>query len=282
MLSMLQRAREQRVRVPDARQHRLHQHDPPAVGAGVPRGRGHRAADPCLHPVERRDHGPPRAAPRDRGRRAHLHLRLGRVPCTRWASTTSSAAGTMPVAVTRSSSRVTLPPACTPAPSSRDGSSESQLDRFRQEVSQTRARRRPSLLPAPAADAGLLGVPHRLDGTHAPQRDLPGAVQPVSAEPGHQGHQRSACLGLSRRRGDGRAGVARRDRCRGSGATGQPHLRRQLQPAAPRRAGPRKREDHPGTGGLLPRRRLERHQGHLGSRMGPPPGSSTPRAPWST
>jgi pyruvate dehydrogenase E1 component len=29
------------------------------------------------------------------------------------------------------------------------------------------------------------------------------------------------------------------------------------------------RQDHPGAGGVLPRRRLERHQGRLGARVGP-------------
>ena len=49
----------------------------------------------------------------------------------------------------------------------------------------------------------------------------------------------------------------------------QPHLRHQLQPAAARRPGARQRQDHPGARGVLPRRRLERHQGRLGPRVGP-------------
>ena len=52
--------------------------------------------------------------------------------------------------------------------------------------------------------------------------------------------------------GDGemrRARVARRDRAGGPRAARQPDLRRQLQPAAPRRPGPGEREDHPGAGG---------------------------------
>ena len=40
------------------------------------------------------------------------------------------------------------------------------------------------------------------------------------------------------------------------------------QPAAPRRPGARQRQDHPGARELLPRRRLERHQGRLGPRVG--------------
>ena len=45
-------------------------------------------------------------------------------------------------------------------------------------------------------------------------------------------------------------------------------LGRQLQFAAPRRPGARQRQNHPGTGRRLPRRGLERHQGHLGLRLG--------------
>ena len=45
-------------------------------------------------------------------------------------------------------------------------------------------------------------------------------------------------------------------------------LRRQLQPAAPRRPRARQRQDHPGAGGHVPRRRLERDQGDLGRPLG--------------
>ena len=59
--------------------------------------------------------------------------------------------------------------------------------------------------------------------------------------------------------------------------TRQPDLRHQLQPAAARRPGPRQRQDHPGIGRRLPRRRLERHQGHLGLRLGPAAGQGRRR-----
>ena len=45
-------------------------------------------------------------------------------------------------------------------------------------------------------------------------------------------------------------------------------LRRQLQPAATRRAGARQRQDHPGARDELSRRRLERDQGDLGLGLG--------------
>ena len=71
--------------------------------------------------------------------------------------------------------------------------------------------------------------------------------------------------------GDGemrRAGVARRDLAWRPRAPRQPDLRHQLQPAAPRRAGARQRQDHPGARGRLPRRRLERDQGRVGLAAG--------------
>ena len=132
-----------------------------------------------------------------------------------------------------------------------------------------RAGRRPVVLSAPVADAGLLAVPHGLDGPRPIMRHLPGALQPLPAAT-------AACttphepqgLGLPRRRRDGRAGDARRHHARLAREARQPDLRRQLQPAAARRPGARQRQDHPGTGSRLPRRRLERHQGHLGQRLG--------------
>ena len=65
---------------------------------------------------------------------------------------------------------------------------------------------------------------------------------------------------------------------RGPRGPRQPDLRRQLQPAAARRPGPRQRQDHPGARGGLPRRGLERHQGHLGARVGRAPGTRRRRA----
>ena len=65
-----------------------------------------------------------------------------------------------------------------------------------------------------------------------------------------------------------RARNARRDHAGLAREARQPDLRHQLQPAAARRPGARQRQDHSGAGRRLPRRRLERHQGHLGRRLG--------------
>ena len=55
----------------------------------------------------------------------------------------------------------------------------------------------PVVVPAPAADAGLLGVPDRLDGPDRHQLDLPGPVQPLPPQPRHQGHQPTSTSGRS-------------------------------------------------------------------------------------
>ena len=82
-------------------------------------------------------------------------------------------------------------------------------------------------------------------------------------------HRRAQGVGVHGRRRDGRAGVAGRDLAGRARAARQPDLRRQLQPAAPRRPGARQRQDHPGARDRLPRRGLERDQGDLGPALGP-------------
>ncbi len=85
-------------------------------------------------------------------------------------------------------------------------------------------------------------------------------------------HLAATCLGLPRRRRDGRAGEPRGAAARRIRGAGQPHVRRQLQPAAPRRARTGQRQDHPGAGVVLPRSGLERHQGRVGPGVGPAAG----------
>ena len=74
---------------------------------------------------------------------------------------------------------------------------EDQLDGFRQELSHGGPGDGLPVLPAPAADAGLLGVPHRLDGPRPDERDQAGAVQPLPARPRHQGHRATSTSGRS-------------------------------------------------------------------------------------
>ena len=133
-------------------------------------------------------------------------------------------------------------------------------------------------LPAPVADAGLLAVPHGLDGPRPADGDLPGPLHEVPAGPRPGRDRRAQGVGVHGRRRDGRAGVAGRDLDGRPRAPRQPDLRHQLQPAAPRRPGARQRQDHPGARDELPRRRLERHQGDLGLALGPAARAPTTRA----
>ena len=154
---------------------------------------------------------------------------------------------------------------------------EEHLDHFRREA--LTAGHRAVVVPASAADARVLAVP---DGEHGPRadgRDLPGALQPLPGRARHRRHAERPRVGVPRRRRDGRAGVDRRAEPRRARGARQPHLRRQLQPPAPRRAGARQRQDHPGAGGRVPRRRLERDQGDLGPRVGRPAGAGQGRRP---
>ena len=98
--------------------------------------------------------------------------------------------------------------------------------------------------------------------------DLPGAVPALPARPRARQHRGAQGLGVHGRRRDGRARVAGRHRPGAARGARQPDLRRQLQPAAPRRPGARQRQDHPGARGGFPRRRLERDQGRSGAPTG--------------
>ena len=98
--------------------------------------------------------------------------------------------------------------------------------------------------------------------------DLPGALQSLPRRSRAEEAVEHEGVGVPRRRRDRRARDARRDQPGGARKARQPDLRHQLQPAAARRSGPRQRPDHPGARGDLPRRRLERHQGAVGQRLG--------------
>ncbi len=130
--------------------------------------------------------------------------------------------------------------------------SEEQLAHYRQEVGGAR----PVLVSASVADARLLAVPDRLDGTRARSpRSTRRASCAISSTAASATRRRSPCMGRVRRRRDGRAGIDRRADARRARGPRQPHVRHQLQPAAPRRPGARQRPDHPGAGGAVHRRR---------------------------
>ena len=250
-----------------ADQHRLRQHHPHRPGAVVPRRRGGRALLPALDPVERRDDRAPRAAARDRRRRAHLDLRLLGHALRGRLQPLLPGQGPPGRGRPRLHPGPRLPRHLRPR-LPRGAAVGGPARRVPPGALARRPGPRPALLPAPAADAGLLGVPHGLDGARPDERDHAGPVQPLPGQPRHHRHLRPARLGVPRGRRDGRAGVPRPDPHRGRRRAGQPHVRDQLQPAAAGRPGARQREDHPGAGGVLPRRRLERDQGDLGPRVG--------------
>jgi hypothetical protein len=80
---------------------------------------------------------------------------------------------------------------------------EADLAHYRQEITARPGAARAAVeLPAPLADAGLLAVPHRLDGHRADQLDLPGALHALPAP--HRGcatgrpHASGACSATAR------------------------------------------------------------------------------------
>ena len=133
----------------------------------------------------------------------------------------------------------------------------------------TRRRRRAVVVSASVFDAGFLAIPDGLDGARPDHVAVSGAVQPLpaGARPGEM-EGRAESLGVPRRRRMRRAGNARRHHARRAREPRQSDLGHQLQFAAARRPGARQRKNHPGTRRLVPRRGLERHQGHLGHAIG--------------
>ena len=131
--------------------------------------------------------------------------------------------------------------------------------------------RRPVVVSAPVADAGLLAVPDGVDGPRPDHGDLPGALHEATCtDRGLADTERPQGLGVPRRRRDGRARVAGRDRAWPSREK-LDNLIFVVNCNLQRLDGPVR-----GNGKIiqeleadLPRRRLERHQGHLGPTLGP-------------
>ena len=161
-------------------QHRLHQHDPARARALVPRRRVRRAAHPRLYPLERRRHGVPGQPAGPRRRRPHRDLRLGRQPVR----------GRLQPLLPRQGPRRVRRPGLLPGsrrarhlrPRLPGGPADRAAAR-RLPAGTVPPGRGPAVVPASAADAGLLGVPHRLHGPRRHQRHLPGPLQPVPAGP---------------------------------------------------------------------------------------------------
>ena len=183
---------------------------------------------------------------------------------TRSASTTSSAARTTPAAATRSTSRATAPPASMPAPSSRAGFTEDQIDGFRQELSHGGAGSRPTRTLAHAEFWSSL--PSRWASARSTRSTRPASTATCTTAASRTpatstcGPSSATARWTSPSRSARSAGGARGAR--------QPHLRHQLQPAAARRPGRGNGKIIQELEAVLPRRRLERHQGRSGAATG--------------
>ena len=174
---------------PDA----LHQHDQPRAGAGLPGRRGDRAAHPPDDPLERGGDGPAREQPLLGHRRPPRDVRVGGQPVR------GRLQPLLPGQGRRAAGDQIFYQGHAAPGHLRPGVPRGPPDRgpARPLPARDRPRPGPDLLPAPAADARLLGVPDGLDGPRPDQRDLPGALQPLPPEPRHPRHDRARASGRS-------------------------------------------------------------------------------------
>ncbi len=243
-------------------QHRLYQHDPGRQAGPAARRLQHRAEGPPLRPLERDGDGRAREQGHQR-RRPHRELRLRRDALRHRVQPFLARA------VRRSRRRPRVHPGPLGAGRLRARVHAGPPHRGTDGQFPPGSRRQGNrVVPAPLADAGFLAVPDRVDGTRAADGDLSGALHEIHAGPRNGEDRRPQGLGIHGRRRDGRARIDGRDRDGGTREARQPDLRRQLQPAATRRSGARQRQDHPGARERFPRRRLERHQGRMGTALG--------------
>ena len=170
------------------RHHALHQHDSRRRAAALPRQPRDRTAHQEHHPLERHGDGRPRQPRRQEHRRPHLDLRL---------VGDARRGGDQPL-LPRPRRRLRRRPGLLPGPRLaghlRPGLPRGPAHREAAGELPPRAgrRRRAVELSASVADAGLLGVPHGVDGPRADHGHLPGALQPLPAGPRHQGHEPAA------------------------------------------------------------------------------------------
>ena len=246
------------------RQHALRQHHSGRGGPRLSRRPRPGAAAEEPRPLERAGDGGAREPRGGRHRRAHLDLRLGRDPLR----------GRVQPLLPGRHRHAARRPRVLPGPRGAGDlrprlSGGSDHPGAARELPARAAGTGAVVVPAPVADARLLGVPHGVDGARADHGHLPGPVPAVPGGPGAAAAVGRQGVGVRGRRRDRRARVAGGHHPGRARAARQPDLRRQLQPAAARRAGARQRADHPGARGGVPRGGVERHQGHLGARLGP-------------
>ena len=244
-----------------------------------PRQHRDRGAPARLHALERDGDGgqgePPRIRPTAATSAATSRASPRWRRCSAPASTTSGTPRRPTTAATCSTSRATRRPASMRAPTWKGASPRSSCCNFRQEVDGKGI----SSYPHPKLMPEFWQFPTVSMGLGPADGDLPGALPQVPARARHRRHREPQGLGVLRRRRDGRARVARRDRPGVAREARQPDLRHQLQPAAPRRPGARQRQDHPGARERVPRLGLERHQADLGQLLGSAPRARQGRHP---
>ncbi len=124
---------------------------------------------------------------------------------------------------------------------------DDDLDHFRREIG--RDGKGLSSYPHPRLMPDFWEFPTVSMGLGPINVDLPRPLQPLPPEPPARRHQPEPGVVLPRRRRVRRARDARRPLAGRPREARQPDLRRQLQPAAPRRPGARQRQDHPGARG---------------------------------
>ncbi len=139
--------------------------------------------------------------------------------------------------------------------------------------------RRALVLSAPVADAGLLAVPHGLDGPRPDHVDLSGAVQPLprGSRPARSRRTRKVWAFLGDGETDepeslGAISLAAREKLDNLIFVINCNLQRLDGPVRGNGT------DRSGARGDLPRRRLERHQGAVGQRLGSAAGGRPRRA----
>ena len=207
----MERAHEQGRRRAGDGADRLHQHDPARAGAVVPGRRVRRAPHPRVRPLERGRDGRPREPPLRRPRRPPLHVRVGG----------RALRGRLQPLLPRQGRRRLRRPGLLPGPR-RAGHLRPRVPRRPPDRGAARSlpargrRQRAAVVPAPAAHAGLLGVPDRLDGPRPAQR---GRTRRASTATCYTASSPTRADGagvvLRRRRRDGRArGDGRRCRSR--------------------------------------------------------------------
>ncbi len=255
-----------RRRLPAVRaDHRIRQHDSAASRSAHAGRCDDGMAHPLADPLERDGDGRAREPQARRSRRAHRELRLVGDAVRRRLQPFLARAERKPSGRSRFPSGPFEPRHLRALVSRR--SHQRGAARLLPHGSR-RTRTRAFLVSASVADAGILAGADRVDGPWSVAGDLPGALLEISGKPRPDCAERSQGLVLHRRRRIGRARIARRDLARRPRRARQPHLRRQLQSAAPRWSRARQRQDHPGARRRVPRRRLERAQGGLGQLLG--------------